>query len=630
MKKIYYLLGLTLLSPVLLCAQQNETVECATESLMEIYFKDNPQAKKEYDAFNLELAKQTKNGELKRQLKSKTQQQQFYEIPIVVHVLSKGDAIGTANNPDDKQIIDWINYTNDVFAGKAENVLNDTNGGAIIPVKFVFAKIDPKGNTTNGIDRIDLSANEQFVKFGLNGSAGYDGLHDKEVIIANGWESTKYYNIYVAHKIASGTVVANGYANYPTGDLSNDRSVMLASVSKVGQQTMAHEFGHGLGLRHTHEGFTAGEATLARDADGKYTRDANGDYAINVTKPAVCPTNNDCTKEGDLVCDTEPSLSLYDPTINLYRCLSNGINQCTGNVYAGVEKNIMAYTYCFRDRFTPGQVDRALAHLFRYRESLINSPVLANQVSDNNITLTPASCVPTDIENNNNYVIGTVNVKFNEINNWTTPYNNFEKNFYKDYTGTYLLAKTTTNIPYNSPTKLSIRTSDSTNKTALNVYIDYNNDGVFSETDELVLSKSGILQNELTTADITPPSNAAFNKPLRMRVITDYNGTIITSCKNPRYGDVEDYAVTIINNNLSINDLDSKKINILTKESTVLISANDIISSISITDITGRLIFQGNNINKKEFSKRLNTKNQVYIVIVSLQNGEKISKKIIL
>ena len=48
MKKIYYLLGLTLLSPVLLFAQQNETVECATESLMEIYFKDNPQAKKEY------------------------------------------------------------------------------------------------------------------------------------------------------------------------------------------------------------------------------------------------------------------------------------------------------------------------------------------------------------------------------------------------------------------------------------------------------------------------------------------------------------------------------------------------------------------------------------------------------
>lgn len=630
MKKLYYL-GLALALSSFSIAQEKLPIECATESLMENFFKENPKAKKEYDLFNLELSELTKSGKLKQNILSRTQQSKIYEIPIVVHIISKGDSIGHTDNPADKQIIDWINYTNDVFAGKADKVLDDTNGGATIPVKFVFAKVDPKGNPTNGIDRIDLSGNEQFVKNGLNGSANYPGLHDKEVITKYGWEPTKYYNIYVAHYIASGTTVANGYANYPTGDLGGDRSVMLAKVSKVGEQTMAHEFGHGLGLRHTHEGFIAGEANLVKGADGKYLKDENGDYVINITKAAVCPTNNDCTKNGDLVCDTEPSLSLYDPTINLYRCLTGGINQCTNNPYAGVEQNIMSYTYCFRNRFTPGQVERALAHLFKYRESLINSPVLNNQKIDNNTTLVEAVCTPKAIDSKTAYTIGTINVNFNEINNWTTTFNTYENNFYKDYTKDYTLAKTTTNIPSDKPTKLTLRLGDTSNKMTTKVYIDYNNDGVFSETDEVVFSKAEVLQNEILTADITPSSKAVYNKPLRMRIITDYVGTDIKSCNNLRYGDAEDYAVTIVNN-LVTNDLNlnQNEIIIATSKSEVIIKAKNIISKISITDISGKLIYSGNNINQKDFIKSLGNNNQIYIVVVELKNGEKISKKIIL
>lgn len=475
-----------------------------------------------------------------------------------------------------------------------------------------------------------MSNNEQFVKYGLNALSGFNGLHDVEVTKEYGWEPTKYYNIYVAHRISVGGSLNRGYAYYPTGNQGNDKTVIQSLNSKVGIQTMAHEFGHAIGLMHPHEGYVRGEANLARDENGKYLRDENGDYIINVTKPSVCPLNNDCNAEGDFVCDTEPIVSLYDPTVNLYRCLSGGINQCTNSPYIGAEQNIMSYTYCFRNRFTPGQMDRAMVHLLRYRENLFTSPVLENYVRDNQVKIIPPICSPSDIQNKGNYTIGTVNVSFNEINNWTTPYNTIENNFYKDFTKDYFIAKTTTSIPSNLPTKLSIKTSDTVYRLKTKVYIDYNNDGIFSETDELVLAKSNITQNSVTSIDVTPPSDAVLNKPLRMRVITDFNGTNITPCSNPRYGDVEDYAVTITEETLSIDDLKLKKIEIATNNSTILINANDIISSIMITDITGKLIHKEDNVNKKNFSKDLNIKNQIYVVVVSLKNGTKHSQKVML
>ncbi|SHK50092.1 Pregnancy-associated plasma protein-A [Chishuiella changwenlii] len=629
MKKIYYLCAL-LFAANGAYAQEN-ALECGTDYLMEEYFNKNPEAKKQHDSFNLELSRLAKSGELSRNVNSRIQQGQVYEIPIVVHVLSKGDALGTENNLNDQQIIDWIDYTNKIFDGTGDRMLNETNGGAVIPVKLVLVKIDPKGKPTNGINRIDLSGNENYVQYGINSNSNFNGLHDVEVVKEYGWESTKYYNIYVAYKSAVGAEATNGYAFFPGGSQSNDRTVMSGSASLVGQQTLAHEFGHALGVFHPHQGYVAGEGKYARDGNGQYIRDENGDYVINVTKPAVCPVNNDCTIDGDGVCDTEPILSLYDTSVNIFRCLTGRINQCTGSPYVGAEQNVMSYTYCFRNRFTPGQMDRAMAQLLRYRENLYTSPVLDNQAKDNNVSLISPSCSPTANERMGNFIIGTVNVNFNEINNWTNPYNTLENNFYKDFTKGYVLAKTTTTIPNNTSTKLNIKTSDTGYLLATKVYIDYNNDGVFSEIDELVLSKNGISRdNSVTSVDVTPPSNAVFNTPLRMRVISDLSNVNITPCGNPRFGDVEDYAVTIKDETLSTDDLKRKKVEIVTNNSTLLVNANDLISNITITDITGRLIYKGDNINKNNFYKDLNTKNQIYIVVVSLKNGTKHSQKVML
>jgi len=134
MKNIYYLCAFLLATTP--SFGQETALECGSDFLMNQYFKDNPEAKNTYDNFNLELSKFSKNHDLSRKISSKIQQGQVYEIPIVVHVLSKGDAIGDDNNPNDQQIIDWINYTNLILDGTGDRMLNDSNGGTVIPVKI--------------------------------------------------------------------------------------------------------------------------------------------------------------------------------------------------------------------------------------------------------------------------------------------------------------------------------------------------------------------------------------------------------------------------------------------------------------------------------------------------------------
>ena len=77
------------------------------------------------------------------------------------------------------------------------------------------------------------------------------------------------------------------------------------------------------------------------------------------------------------------------------------------------------------------------------------------------------------------------------------------------------------------------------------VWIDYNNDGAFTATNELVYTDiSGA--TGLHTGTFTPPASATLGTSLRMRVAADYAlGTIPTPCSTPQYSQDEDYSVTL-------------------------------------------------------------------------------------
>jgi Zn-dependent metalloprotease len=74
------------------------------------------------------------------------------------------------------------------------------------------------------------------------------------------------------------------------------------------------------------------------------------------------------------------------------------------------------------------------------------------------------------------------------------------------------------------------------------VWVDYNNNGAFTDTGELVFSK---------TASTTSPASGSFTVPttaatgnVRMRVSMKYNG-VATSCEAFSYGEVEDYTLNL-------------------------------------------------------------------------------------
>lgn len=592
MKKLLFLLiSWTLCSN--LYSQKLEFQECGTDELMRKHYERYPEQKAQDDAFNLELSRLIKSGKFTSALKKN----QVYEIPVVVHVVGDGSAIGTVNNKSDADIIAWINYTNGVFSGSSSSGMSGTS--AVLPVKFVFAKVNPGCAPTNGINRINASHLPKYVSGGVNNDNTTNAVTASEITALGMWDTSKYYNIYVVKKLTSNSGGLNGFAYYPGG--SNDYSFMSTSASAVNAQTLAHEFGHALGLRHTHEGYS--ESTGA------------------------CPANTDCTLQGDLVCDTEPMKSLYHSSVP-YTCQTGQMNPCTSQTYAGGERNVMAYTFCFRNLFTQGQSDRATAQLLQYRQSLINSPV-ASSVTPNNSSILTAACTPTTMTNPGNFNIGVTAVKFADINNYSSNYKQASNNFYENFTGNYCAGVSKTSIPANTATTLTVAPGTS-NPHIIKAYIDYNNDGQFNETTELVLNQSGISNGSVATASVTPPANAVANTPLRMRVIGEFNGTAVTACSTPKYGQIEDYSVIITRQNiLSVEN--TAKVNmaeIIKDENSVYIKSDLKISSLHIYDTSGRLLISRTDIQSLEFRFPVNERNTVLTVTTVLENGKVISKKI--
>src|SRR5262245_33902993 len=62
-----------------------------------------------------------------------------YTIPVVVHVMHTGGAVGTIYNPTDAQIIGAINYLNQVYAGTFSGMTAPVEGGGVVDLEIQFA-----------------------------------------------------------------------------------------------------------------------------------------------------------------------------------------------------------------------------------------------------------------------------------------------------------------------------------------------------------------------------------------------------------------------------------------------------------------------------------------------------------
>lgn len=279
------------------------------------------------------------------------------QIPVVVHVLHD-NGIG---NISDAQINDALFVLNQDY-----NRLNadtaDTRDVGLAPfkqyaasmdVEFKLAKIDPNGNCTNGIVRVDApnqtySADDDCKFTSLGGS--------------DAWPRDSYFNIWVVNNIESGGAgITLGYAQFPywgSADtygivIRHDSFGTIGSAQGTDGRTFTHEVGHCFGLPHIFD-------------------EGWGDPGCSTL---------DCASSGDMSCDTPPqSAANWSCNSTWNSCNDIPANDPYGiDVYDQIE-NYMSYNSC-QNMFSTDQANVM-------SNNLATVPFLADLVSAANITAT--------------------------------------------------------------------------------------------------------------------------------------------------------------------------------------------------------------------------------------------------
>ena len=181
------------------------------------------------------------------------------QIPVVVHIIHSGEAIGTGSNLSVAQIQAQLDILNEDFSAQNPN-FNETPSqwtSAIgnPDIQFCLANVDPSGNPTNGITRHNLTVTGTDI----NNSNIEDGIKPQTT-----WNSSLYYNIWtlpIPGTTANGGTV--GYAYLPNnftigsdfdGSVVDWRWFGGPGFNQSGYKTLTHETGHYLGLPHTFNG----------------------------------------------------------------------------------------------------------------------------------------------------------------------------------------------------------------------------------------------------------------------------------------------------------------------------------------------------------------------------------------
>lgn len=320
----------------------NNTIRCISTEYESYLQKKNPNraTTQEFENWIAPKIAQIKNDRLNRKSINTV-----VTIPVVIHVIHNGDAYGTGENIKDEQVLSQITVLNQDYRRQSGTPGYNTNSiGADVEVEFCMAEQDPDGNSTNGIDRVNL---------GTASWATTTTVEDN-LKTPTQWDPTRYFNIWVCRFSESSSdelYGVLGYAQFPdSSDLGGlDASGGAAETDGVviGYQyfgssaifsggtysapydrgrTATHEIGHFFGLRH----IWGDNSSCTVNAT-----DSNKDYCPDT--PAASTANYGCTA---------------------------GTNSCTAATGNDMIENYMDYTddTCM-NIFTQDQKTRILAVL---------------------------------------------------------------------------------------------------------------------------------------------------------------------------------------------------------------------------------------------------------------------------
>ena len=218
----------------------------------------------------------------------------IYTVPVVIHLFHNNGP----ENISDSEIYNIMAKVNELYGSNTP--LNDSK------IRFKLARLDPEGNCTNGINRVQRSDPDRTV-----GSQWHNAYE---------WDESRYINIFIFRTFVGFGASAGFAQSLATYGEKITGDVIIASQNNAADfsAVIAHELGHFLNLIHSNESCV----------------------------------NTDCLINGDRVCDTEPYTAA---TGSLSTCI---INACVipntlkwDNVMHSVLNPCMAI-------FTPGQAKR--------------------------------------------------------------------------------------------------------------------------------------------------------------------------------------------------------------------------------------------------------------------------------
>ncbi|PCI98016.1 MAG: hypothetical protein COB15_06695 [Flavobacteriales bacterium] len=308
-------------------------------------------------------------------------------IPVVVHNITHNGGQGYVSKADiEAQLVTLNEDFKRLNADASSTRAIFSPFAAATDVEFRLAHIDPNGDCTEGIVRIE----DPLSNF---------PVPRNDVKAVSYWNSKKYFNIWVIDNIesTSGGYVA-GYAQFPTSGINSTYGVVMkANQVQGGDRTLTHEVGHCFGLSHTFEG----------------------------------GCGNNCSNSGDRVCDTPPvTASTQGCNTSQNSCSNdtNGPDPWSGSNVVDQIENYMSYDNC-QNMFTLGQRDV----MEYYLNSTSSSMGLAQLSNSSNLSATgvanpynPVTCIPVaDFSFDKEYICegGIVNFTDDSYNATPTGYN---------------------------------------------------------------------------------------------------------------------------------------------------------------------------------------------------------------
>lgn len=185
-------------------------------------------------------------------------------IPVIVHVIHDGDAVGSGQNISQAQVMSQFDVLNEDFRRLNADAVNTPAGflpvAADVEIEFCPAVVDPNGLilAEPGIDRVDA------------GQSTWSSTSDIDINLkpATIWDPNRYFNIWTVDFGSGSTLLGyaqfpegSGLAGMPTGAQTANTDGIVCRYNAFGRvgnvnspynqgRTATHETGHWLGLRH--------------------------------------------------------------------------------------------------------------------------------------------------------------------------------------------------------------------------------------------------------------------------------------------------------------------------------------------------------------------------------------------